>query len=565
MSLLSTIQMASNSLQVQQIGLQVTGQNIANASTPGYSREQVLLEAAPTQQVGGLLLGTGVQIEGIQQEVDQFLNARVRGAQSDQSGTATSTETYQQLEGLLGQLNKSNLGQSLTDFVSSISDVLNSPQDVPTRNLAVLKGQTLASNINGLAQQASQLRSQLNDQVVRDSDNVNNLLNQIGKLNVQIAETEGGNTSASQAVGLRDQRDSALSSLAQLMNITTNQEANGTVSVYSGGDYLVFDGQVRPVKVDVSSDRGLQAVNIRLAQTDSPLAISSGEIGGLVNSRDQILGGFLDQLDSFANTLGTEFNKVYSTGQGLNGYQQVTSTTPVDDVNAPLAATGLANPPASGRFQVLVYNKQTGLTQTTNVQIQENGLDTDTSLANLATQLNSINGLSATTTPEGNLVIKTTSADQQVAFAGDTTGALAALGINTFFTGKGAMGIAVNPTVVSDPSTFAASQGGVGKDTQIAQQLAEFEQLPLASQNGATIANVYDQMASSVTQGSSVAKSLSDSATLFASSLQGQQQAISGVNIDEETVNMLQYQRGFQASAKVISTLNDLLNLLVQL
>ena len=224
------------------------------------------------------------------------------------------------------------------------------------------------------------------------------------------------------------------------MNITTNQEANGTVSVYSGGDYLVFDGQVRPVKVDVSSDRGLQAVNIRLAQTDSPLAISSGEIGGLVNSRDQILGGFLDQLDSFANTLGSEFNKVYSTGQGLNGYQQVTSTTPVDDVNAPLAATGLANPPANGTFQVLVYNKQTGLTQTTNVQIQENGLDTDTSLANLATQLNSINGLSATTTPEGNLVIKTTSADQQVAFAGDTTGTLAALGINTFFTGKGAHG-----------------------------------------------------------------------------------------------------------------------------
>ena len=82
MSLLSTIQMASNSLQVQQIGLQVTGQNIANASTPGYSREQVLLEAAPTQQVGGLLLGTGVQIEGIQQEVDQFLNARVRGARA---------------------------------------------------------------------------------------------------------------------------------------------------------------------------------------------------------------------------------------------------------------------------------------------------------------------------------------------------------------------------------------------------------------------------------------------------------------------------------------------------
>jgi flagellar hook-associated protein 1 FlgK len=349
------------------------------------------------------------------------------------------------------------------------------------------------------------------------------------------------------------------------MNITTHQEKDGSVSVYSGGDYLVFEGEVRPVKVDVSSDRGLQAANIRLAQTDSPLPIDSGQIGGLINSRDQILGGFLDQLDSFANTLSTEFNKIYSTGQGLNGYQQVTSTTPVNDVNAPLAAAGLAIPPANGIFQVLVYNKKTGLTQTTNVQIQENGLDTDTSLANLATQLNSIDGLSATTTPDGRLSLKTTSSDQQVAFAGDTTGVLSALGINTFFTGKGALGIGVNQTVVNDSSTFATSQGGVGNDTLIAQQLAQFEQLPLASQNGATISNVYNQMASSVTQGSSVAKSQSDSAALFANSLQSQQQAISGVNIDEETVNMLQYQRGFQASAKVISTLNDLLNLLVQL
>jgi flagellar hook-associated protein 1 len=565
MSLFSSIQMASNTLQIQQIGLQVAGQNIANASTPGYSREEVQLAAGPSQQVGGLLLGTGVQIHAIQQDVDQFLNERVRGASSDQTGTALSTQTYQQLESLFGELNSSNLGTSLTDFTSSIAQVLNSPQDVPTRNLAVLKGQTLASTLNSLASQASQLRSHLNDQVIQDAGNINSLLTQVGKLNIQIAETEGGNTTSSQAVGLRDQRDQALSGLSKLINVTTTNQPDGTVSVFSGGDYLVSEGQVRQVKVDTTSDRGLSAANIRLAATDSPLAINSGEVGGLTSSRDQILGGFLDQLDSFAGTLAHEFNKVYSTGQGLNGYSQVTSTTPVDDVNTALDATGLKNAPTSGAFQVLVYNKTTGLTQTTNVQITENGLSGDTSLANLASQLNSISGLSAATTPDGKLTIGTTSADQQVAFAGDTSGALAALGINTFFTGSDALGIGVNSAVVQDPSTFAASSGGVGADTNVAQQLARFQDLPLASQNGATMSNAYDQLASSVTQGSSVAKSVSDSASTFAASLEGQQQAISGVNIDEETVNMLQYQRNFQASAKYISTLNQLLNDLVQL
>ena len=565
MSLFSSIQMASNSLQIQQIGLQVAGQNIANASTPGYSREIVNLEAGPTQQVGGVLLGTGVQIQSIQQEVDQFLNERVRGATSDQTSTALSTQTYQQLESLFGELNSTNLGSTLTNFTSSIAQVLNSPQDVPTRNLAVLKGQTLVGNLNSLATQASQLRSDLNDQVIQDAGNINSLLNQVGQLNVQIAQTEGGDTTSSQAVGLRDQRDEALSNLANLINITTTQQPDGSVSVYNGGDYLVAEGQVRTVKVDTSSDRGLQAASIRLAATDSPLAISSGEVGGLINSRDTILGGFLDQLNAFAGTLASEFNKLYSTGQGLNGYSQVTSTTPVDDVNAALDATGLKNPPVNGSFQVQVYNTTTGLTQTTNIQIAENGLSTDTTLASLASQLNSISGVSAATTPDGTLTISSTSADQQIAFAGDTSGTLAALGINTFFTGSDALGIRVNNAVVQDPSTFAASRGGVGVDTHLAQQLAQFQQLPLTSQNGSSISDLYDQMASNVTQGSSVAKSVSDSAATFASSLAGQQQAVSGVSIDEETVNMLQYQRNFQASAKYISTLNDLLNDLVQL
>jgi flagellar hook-associated protein 1 FlgK len=319
------------------------------------------------------------------------------------------------------------------------------------------------------------------------------------------------------------------------------------------------------VKVDTTLDRGLHAANIRLAQTDSPLAISSGEVGGLADSRDHVLGSFLDNLDSFAGTLAQEFNKIYSSGQGLNGYSKVTSANPVDDVNAALDATGLKNPPVNGTFQVLVHNKKTGLTQTHDVQISLNGLNNDTSLANLATQLNSISGLSATTTPNGQLTIAATSADQQVAFAKDTSGVLAALGINTFFTGSDALSISVNNAVVQDPSTFAASSGGVGADTNIAQQLAQFQELPLASQNGATMAGLYNQMASDVTQSSNAAKSVSDSAATFAASLEGQQQSISGVNIDEETVNLLQYQRNFQASAKFISTLNELLNDLVQL
>src|ERR1700736_507177 len=108
MSLFSSIQMASNTLQLQQIGLQVTGQNLANASTPGYSREVVNLVPGTTQNIGGILLGTGVTVASIQQSVSQFLNERVRSAVSDQAGAGLSTQSYQQLESVFGALSSPN-------------------------------------------------------------------------------------------------------------------------------------------------------------------------------------------------------------------------------------------------------------------------------------------------------------------------------------------------------------------------------------------------------------------------------------------------------------------------
>jgi flagellar hook-associated protein 1 FlgK len=557
--------MASNTLQLQQIGLQVTGQNMANASTPGYSREVVNFVPGPTEKIGGVLLGTGATISSVQQSVSQFLNQRVRTALSDQTGSDLSTQTYQQLESIFGALNSPNLSSVMTDFSSAIAQVLNSPQDPATRNLAVLKGQTLTTTINGLAAQANQLRSNLNDQVVSDATQINGFLNQIGKLNVQISEAEAGGTSQNQAVGLLDQRDEALSSLSKLMNITTQNQANGSVTVYSGGDYLVSDGEVRQVQVDKSTDRGMTIANVRLAGSDAQLPITSGEVGGLTNSRDTILGGFLDQLNSFAGTLASEFNKVYSTGQGLNGYSQVASVNKVDDPFTALDSAGLKVAPVNGTFQVQVYDTNTGLTQTTNIQISQNGLNSDTTLSSLTAQLNGINGLNASYTPDGQLKISTTSPNLQVAFAGDTSGTLAALGVNTFFTGFDASSIAVNPIVTADPSTFAASGSGVGADTNVAQRLAQFTTQPLAAQNGLSINDLYDNLSANLTQGSNVAKGLSDSADTFASSLNAQQQAISGVSIDQETINMLQYERSYQASAKFISTISDLLNTLVQL
>ena len=108
-----------------------------------------------------------------------------------------------------------------------------------------------------------------------------------------------------------------------------------------------------------------------------------------------MLGDFLDKLDTLAGTLAFEFNKIYSSGQGLKGYQSLTSQSSVDNVNARLDAAGLHFTPVNGQFDVQVFNRQTGLTQTTTIHVDLNGLDGDTTLTDLAAQLNGVNGISA--------------------------------------------------------------------------------------------------------------------------------------------------------------------------
>ena len=187
-----------------------------------------------------MTLGTGVQVSGITQEVNQFVEQQLRGANADASGSQVESQTYQSLEGLLNELGDNSLGSSLTSFFNSINDVLNNPNDVSQRNLAVLAGQTLTKQFNNVAQQAVATSDNLDQQVASSAGTINQLVQQIGSLNTQITQTEGGNGTSSPAVGLTDQRSEDLTQLSNLININVVPQSDGSVSVYTGGNYLVF-------------------------------------------------------------------------------------------------------------------------------------------------------------------------------------------------------------------------------------------------------------------------------------------------------------------------------------
>lgn len=565
MSLYSSMNIASNSLRANEIALQVVAQNIANANTPGYIREEVQFAPAPTQRIGNLLLGMGVRVDAVVQKIDLFLESRLRNAVSDQGSAETIEQNYAQLESIIGELGDTDLSTSMNNFFASISEILNQPESASVRNLAVLQGETLTADINRMATRVVEVRGDLNERVVSMADDINRLTNEISVLNVRIAEAEGGNISNSDAVGLRDQRLVALENLAKIIDIKATEQLSGGVAVYSGGDYLVFEGTVREVNVVSSTDRGLAVAEIKITETNASLDPSSGRLQGLVYARDEVFGDYLDKLNDLAGTLAYEFNKVYASGQGLKGFEELTSTFNVDTTDDPLDQTGLDFTPVNGSFQVLVYNKKTGLTQTSQIIVDLNGMGDDMTLEDLTADLNAIDGVSAEITSNRSLKISSTGANQEIGFADDTSGVLAALGLNTFFTGSNALNIGINSDVKSDPLRFAASKGGIGADTDTAIELVNFIDRPLSTKDGSTLAFLYDRMVSDATQGSTVAKAVAEGIRVFEVSLRGQKTAMSGVNLDEEAIHMLAYQRSFQASARLIVTINELFAILVSI
>ncbi|HYO23942.1 MAG TPA: flagellar hook-associated protein FlgK [Lacipirellulaceae bacterium] len=565
MSLFSSIQMAGNTLQAMQIGLHVVGNNIANANTPGYIRERVVYTPAPTMKVGDLTLGLGVEIAGIVQSLDRFAEDRLRGAGGDRASAEVQEKTYLDLEAIVDALGDQDISSGLTAFFGSLEEIASAPQDVAARNFAVLAGKQLADRVTTLHRRVDTVYTDFGSKVQNIADEVNSLTEQVRKLNLQIVSLEGGRQASSEAGGLRSQRNEALRRLSEIADVDIRESDAGAVNVSLHGEVLVFEGTKRDVAVEYSTQNGLPVASVAFADNGSLLAVGGGELHGTYEARDQVVGGFLTRLDEFAAALAFEFNKVYSQGQGMTGIKTTTSQNAVTASQASLDDAGLAFTPTSGTFNVQVFNTATKLWNTHTISVDLDGLDNDTSLASLAAQLEGIDGISAQVTSDLRLRITSDSAELRLAFENDTSGALAALGLNTFFTGSTGADLGVNAELLADGSKFAASRAGIGVDVTNIPPLVALHDEGVEVLGGRSFTDLYDQLLNDTAQGSAAAGSIADGFRVFEDTLAATAQAGSGVNLDEEAIDMIMLQQTYQASARFISTLSELMDTLINL
>jgi len=565
MSLFATIQTSANALQVSQLGLQVVSNNVANANTPGYIRQELVQSTGPAVLVGGVLLGYGVRANGVVQKFDDFTANQLRETLSNLESSKALDNLYGQIESVFSELSDNDLSTKLADFSGSIQDVLNQPGNTSLRRLVIERGKSLTNDIRSADSKLRDLKTTLN-QGIRDSAiEINRLTDRIAKLNTKIVEIEGGGAVNSDAVGLRDERQQTLNSLAEIVDIRASEQQSGSVTVFVGGEYLVSDGMQRKVTVNVTQRANDSTIELRLADTDSPLQVSSGRLKGYYDARDRAVSTASADLDKFAKDLIEQFNLIHTQGQGLTGFSRVTGTNAADDTTAAIDLAGLPVKIKNGEFEIQINDSLSSLTQTHIVRVQLNGGTNDSSLADVTASIDAIPGISASLTQEGKLRIESDSDKITFSFQNDSTNFLAAAGINTFFEGNSAATIAVNSVVVNDPRMFAASSSGVGGGTDNALKLAQAFDEPLAQLDGRSIKQSYEDLVVRTTQEINVQSGVTDGLQNYYKVLEGKLLGVTGVNLDEEAVKMIYYQRAFQASGRVIQVSSELLDTLMKL
>ncbi|MEM7623226.1 MAG: flagellar basal body rod C-terminal domain-containing protein, partial [Planctomycetota bacterium] len=321
----------------------------------------------------------------------------------------------------------------------------------------------------------------------------------------------------------------------------------------------------------------LVAINDR-----TPLPITSGSIGGLLDSRDGSIDAVIDRLDTLARELIFGVNQLHAVSQDATGLTEASAEVQIasgdlikafnDTTN--LSMKGLPAAPTSGTFTVHVWNPGSGAVEERLIEVDLNGFDasgakttaSDTTPQQLADALNGIPGLNASFDANGKLGI-TSDAGFEFSFEDDTSGVLGAMGVNAYFTGTSAANISVRQDLQESPTKLRLGRRENGQviENATAKAIANLQDKTIGTLGGVSLREYWSEGVQQVANDANSAQTRTESAALVRESLQAQRDAVSGVSIDEESINLLTFQRQYQGSARVISVADELLNTLIAL
>ena len=309
-----------SSLRALQTAISTTSNNIANANTPGYARESVNLTTATPQTNGVATVGAGVQVSGVVRAFSQVATNQLNVAQGS-LGQLNALQTYaNQVDNIIGTT-AGGLSSALQSYYGAWSNVANAPTSIAARQALLGAAQGVASSFQSTSAQLTSLNTTINANVTADVQQINSIAASIAKLNQQIVvgtAQDGGQPPND----LIDQRDQQLSSLSKLINFTTSTDNNGALNVFVGnGQPLVLQGNVTNLTT-VQNPYNASQLEISTAISGNQIisgSITSGDLGGLLAARTQVIEPALNQLGQLATALAQSANSQQNAGLDLTG------------------------------------------------------------------------------------------------------------------------------------------------------------------------------------------------------------------------------------------------------
>jgi flagellar hook-associated protein 1 len=311
--LTASLSIGVQALQVAQSALSVTSNNIANADTAGYTREVVQTSENPLSFENTRVLGGGVSLDGVQSVRDELLNLQIAAQTSQQSSAETQYASLEQLQTYFTTTG-GDITTALSNFSSALAQLSANPSSSAVQAGVVSSGQNLANAFNNTAAGLSDAQANSDSQVTQTVAEINSLTQQIAALNGQVATLQAAGKDGGTA---QDQRDELVQQLSKLTGISVIQSNDGETITTGDGSPLVVGSQSFSLQTTKGSD-GMQHV-IDTTGKDITTSIQGGTLGGAIAIRDQVIPGFISQLNTLASQFATAFNSAQASGYDSNG------------------------------------------------------------------------------------------------------------------------------------------------------------------------------------------------------------------------------------------------------
>ena len=464
------IEIGRRALQAQQAALNTTGNNIANANTPGYSRRQVRLENAVSAVQGDI--GVGADMAGVTRQRSHFIDAQMRVQQQvlgrwealeralgsieaifnepSSAGSSEAGTIFNQPSGL-------GLSGSFSRFWNAWQDLANVPESGAARAAVRQEADFLVTTMQQYHEKLRVTRAEMDVEVVDEVAAINELLDQLADINGEVPISSFGGGDASD---LKDRRDLIVDQLSRKVGIAINASDNGQISVLMAGRNLLQGDNVVHLQIRQTVDSGTSVSRVHFADDGAVAPISEGRLRGLIQIRDEVVPGLLNDVDGMAVGLVTEINALHRTGFGSDG------------------ATGL------------------------------NFFD-----------------------PE-----KTDASN-----------------------------IAVDGAILASLNNIAASADGNAGDNGVALALSNLRNAHILRDGTQTVEGFYLEMLGEVGALSSEAQTMAENHRLFSTQIENRRQSVQGVSLNDEASQLVMFQRAYQAAARTVSIIDELLEVTVNI